>query len=259
MLFLGVRYDVADAVPAADPRVAPGAVLNKHIAPCPPTNNGSDRQPERLLLSTEGTPGDTITVELYAEREGPVVVADTDPGGAAARAARRFYRFASGIVLTVGEMTVLPGINPAVPGVVATILGVAGTFPTTFAGGETLDLEIDGQVVNVVFAVGDQSNVQVAAAINVAAAAAGVPGTPASVVTGEIQIAGAVASSAGEVVVTGGTGAATLGLTGLSAIGTDPVPASEIAGAVPPGGRIYVRATARTAARAQEVLVACVD
>jgi hypothetical protein len=58
-------------------------------------------------------------------------------------------------------------LNPG--GAAATVAhkdGVGGSYPTGFAGGEHLDLKIDGTVVTVPFLIGDQSLVQVTGRIN---------------------------------------------------------------------------------------------
>lgn len=102
----------------------------------------------------------------------------------------------------------------------ATVLGVGGTFPTGFVGAETLTLTLDGNPLSVAFLVGDQTAAQVAARINSAAALASLPWMPASVATnGQVQLRGVLTGAQGSVVVTGGTGAATLGLSGKSAVG----------------------------------------
>lgn len=54
----------------------------------------------------------------------------------------------------------------------AAINGAAGTYPTAFAGGEVLALEIDGTAVTVTMDVADQTRDQVVARINFAAALA---------------------------------------------------------------------------------------
>jgi hypothetical protein len=102
----------------------------------------------------------------------------------------------------------------------AVVTGVGGLFPTLFVGGETLTLTIDGTPVSVAFLVGDQTAAQCAARINAACALAGLA-TPRAVVasSGQIAISGVLTGAQGTVVVTGGTGAAALGMTGLSAVG----------------------------------------
>lgn len=103
---------------------------------------------------------------------------------------------------------------------VARLIGVGGTFPTGFAGGETLTLEIDGVAVSVVFDVADQTVAQVVARINAAIAFAGLPAPLARVTSlSQVSIESVATGAQGTVEVTGGTGAATLGLTG-SAAGT---------------------------------------
>lgn len=103
---------------------------------------------------------------------------------------------------------------------VARLLGVGGTFPTGFAGGETLTLEIDGVAVSVVFDIADQTVAQVVARINAAIAFAGLPAPLARVTSlSQVSIESVNTGPEGTVEVTGGTGAATLGLTG-SAVGS---------------------------------------
>lgn len=97
----------------------------------------------------------------------------------------------------------------------ASALAVSGVFPTTFAGGETLLVTIDGVLVTVTFDVADQSAAQCAARINAALALAGYTTPLASVVSGQIQVLGVAtkvgASGVGELSFAG-TGAAQLGL-----------------------------------------------
>lgn len=102
----------------------------------------------------------------------------------------------------------------------AVLLGSGGTFPTGFVGGETLTFTLDGTPVSVAFLAGDQTAAQVAARINAACALVGLATPRASVASsGQVQIAGVLTGAAGTVVITGGTGAATLGLAG-SAVGS---------------------------------------
>lgn len=104
---------------------------------------------------------------------------------------------------------------------VARVLGVGGAFPTTFAGGETLDLTIDGVNFLTTFLAADQSAAQVAARINAAAALAALP-TPRAVVatSGQLELQSVQTGAQGSVVVVGGTGLATLGLTAGTTLGT---------------------------------------
>lgn len=96
----------------------------------------------------------------------------------------------------------------------AALLGVAATFPTGFVGGETLGVDLDGVSIAVVFTVGAQTAQQVANQINAAAALAGLSYQPASVVGGQVQIAGQATGVQGAVAVTGGTAQAALGYGG---------------------------------------------
>lgn len=104
----------------------------------------------------------------------------------------------------------------------ALVLGVGGVFPTTFAGGETLELDVDGLgSFTVTFTVGAQTAAQVAAEINAAAALSGLPTPRATVATsGQLQIESVQTGAQGSVEVVGGTGAATLGLTVGTTAGT---------------------------------------
>ena len=104
---------------------------------------------------------------------------------------------------------------------VARVVGSGGTFPTTFAGGETLILDIDGTPFTTTFDAADQSAAQCAARINAAAALAGLQTPRASVATsGELQLESVETGAEGSVEVTGGTGAATLGLSTGTTLGS---------------------------------------
>lgn len=97
----------------------------------------------------------------------------------------------------------------------ASALAVSGSFPSGFAGGETLITTIDGVAVTATFDAADQSAAQCVARINAAFALAGLPTPLASVANGQIQIVGVEtkvgAGGVGELSFTG-TGAAQLGL-----------------------------------------------
>ncbi len=103
----------------------------------------------------------------------------------------------------------------------AVVVGVGATYPTGFVGGETLTMTIDGISVSVTFTSGAQTAAQVCDQINAACALVGLP-TPRSAVvagSGQVSVFGIATGSQGSVVITGGSGAADLGLTGLSALG----------------------------------------
>lgn len=129
---------------------------------------------------------------------------------------------------------------------VARLAGVAGAFPTGFAGGETLLLEIDGAAFTTTFDAADQSAQDVANRINAAAAFAGIATPVATVEGGQLQIDGDATGSDGSVVSTGGTGAATVGLpNGASAEGEgEDVPVEGIAliefGRTSPPARVQI-------------------
>lgn len=101
----------------------------------------------------------------------------------------------------------------------ARVLGSGGTFPTSFGGGETLIASVDGAAFTTTFTAAAQLAADVVNEINAAAALAGIAFQPASVdASGQIALQGVLTGPEGTVVITGGTGAATLGLSG-SAVG----------------------------------------
>lgn len=90
----------------------------------------------------------------------------------------------------------------------ASILGVGGTYPTLFVGGETLLLQIDGDAVKTVtMTSAEQALADVVARINAVMAA-----TVASADGGELRISSVIEGKAGRVRIIGGTALATLGL-----------------------------------------------
>ena len=126
--------------------------------------------------------------------------------------------------LTVGQqMSVTtdvggPAASTALAAVVASHTGVAGTFPTLFAGGETLRLSIEnGPEFDVVFAAADQTNAQVVARINSAFGQ-----TIADLNGGQVRISGIFPGTASRVVVVSGSAGVltTLGLTAATYSGT---------------------------------------
>ncbi len=216
----------------------------------PLTLRNSDTIPGRLLLTLEGTTANTAVVEIWALDDTDV---DRQAGlpelpSIAGKGAREFSLVAT-LTVTVGELLSFPGVIAGVAAAVASLVGVAGTFPTAFSGGETLILSIDGVPFTTTFLVGDQSNAEVVTAINAEALSAGIPVPPASVDGGEIRLTGWTTGSSGHVTVTGGTGAATLGLSG-TATGTDGVAAQQQADNMPGPGTIYARVTTAPAADA---------
>lgn len=94
----------------------------------------------------------------------------------------------------------------------ASVTGSGGTYPTSFAGTETLLLDIDNVgLITVTFDVADQSLAQVVNRINSFAALNG-QANIASDSGGELQLASPTTGVTSEVDIQGGTGAATLGL-----------------------------------------------
>lgn len=124
-----------------------------------------------------------------------------------------------------GELQVFLGGTAAT---VATLIGVGGSYPTGFLGGETLILDIDGIAFTVTFLVADQTLAAVINRINAAAAFNGIDGLIATADTGQLRLTSKTSGSGSVVSVTGGTGAATLGFTPVQTnVGIDPTPGAS--------------------------------
>ena len=108
----------------------------------------------------------------------------------------------------------------------AAILGAAGTYPTTFAGGETLNIEIDGTPVAVVFDVADQTLIEVLARVNFYAALLSIVPVAFNV-GGELQLKSPTTGLSSTVEVVSGTALATLGLSAGSAQGVSAAPGTS--------------------------------
>lgn len=136
---------------------------------------------------------------------------------------------------------------------------IGASYPTTFAGGETLTLEIDGVPVSVAFDVADQTLAQVVARINYVAALAGFTSTPVAFAhSGQLRLTSPTTGLSSVVDVQGGTGRAALGLTvqrveGQEAVpGTSPLsvfrPADTSGATAAQGVKSYLLATVRATA-----------
>ncbi len=153
-----------------------------------------------------------------------------------------------------GELNVTLGGAAATSGKVD---AGGAVYPTTFAGGETLILDVNNAgVFTVTFLVADQSITQCINRINSAAALEGLAPI-ASNNAGQIRIQSPTTGTASEVDIQGGTGRATLGLAVSvgngtnSTPGTSPVvlqrPASLVSGSNKAAGlSTYMLATANT-------------
>lgn len=114
-----------------------------------------------------------------------------------------------------GEIDVSFGAGAATGAVVT---GVGGTFPTGFAGGETLPVEIDNLgLVTTIFTAAASTAQDVANEINAAFALAGilsggVPVAPATVSGGELRLTSPSTGPGSEIDIQAGTALATLGL-----------------------------------------------
>lgn len=117
----------------------------------------------------------------------------------------------------------------------AVVDGSGGTFPTLFAGGETITgLDIDGQgPFTVTFTSGASTVDDVVNEINSAAALAGIVdggGIPVTIARnngGQLRIVSPTTGSGSEVVIGGGTALATLGLTAGTTTGTNSTPGTS--------------------------------
>ena len=114
---------------------------------------------QQLLDTLEHVESGTITLEA-SETNFSVPFGDV--------AAARIVYFEA-----TGPVRITPGGTSAAQAIVT---GVGGSYPTGFAGGEELVLEITGTAVTVAFAAGDQSLAAVINRINAAAAIAGIAG-----------------------------------------------------------------------------------
>jgi len=112
-------------------------------------------------------------------------------------------------------VTSTAGIQLRIGAASPVVVGSGGTFPTGFAGGETLVLTVDVLSFTTTFDAADQTAAQVASRINAAAALAGVASAIATVdaTSGELTLTGILTGSQGVLSVDGGTAVATLGLT----------------------------------------------
>jgi len=89
---------------------------------------------------------------------------------------------------------------------------VGAAYPTGFVGAETLDFEVDGTLINVVFLVGDQTLTQVINRINAACALAGFSTPIAKPNAGQLRLESPTTGTTSTIEIVGGTGRATLGL-----------------------------------------------
>lgn len=121
------------------------------------------------------------------------------------------YALSSGDQILADRGAGIGAITATFTGVVATLTSAAGTYPSTFVGGETMTIVQDGRTVTVVFQSSDQTQAQVIARINAAmgyAAAVDVGGS----VT---DLSGRVAGTSGSIEITAAS-ALVLTATGFS-------------------------------------------
>lgn len=104
------RVTVTNGAAAPDPRAAPADVPDELLLRLDPRKSGSDVQPARLLLALEAPAAEGVTVDLWVLDEGTEPVPGIGPAQPN-RAARRFYRCATGVALTGGELVGLQTAN----------------------------------------------------------------------------------------------------------------------------------------------------
>ena len=98
----------------------------------------------------------------------------------------------------------------------ASVVGNGGTFPTSFAGGETLSFRVEGKQIDVIFTAAAQAINDVLVEINAAG-----EGFSAKASGGEVQILSDVFGTSSSIeILAGGTALAGLGLTAGTSLGT---------------------------------------
>lgn len=151
----------------------------------------------------------TVTLSELATILGASWQVQRDADGAVAICSATAAFFYVGSTSTAAGLGFTSGFVATANGT-ALLAGRSGTFPTTFAGGETLVLSHDGgQQLVITFTSSEQTAAQVASFINAA-----VSYTMATVVGGQIMLASKNAGPSARVDVYGGTGATTIGFAG---------------------------------------------
>lgn len=124
-----------------------------------------------------------------------------------------------------GEFSVVFGGGAATA---ALLDGVGASYPTTFAGGESLLFAVDGVSIAALFESADQTLAQVVARINFAASLAGFVSSPVAFVSGgQLRLRSPTTGLSSVVDVTGGTGRAALGLAISRVVGAEAVPGTS--------------------------------
>lgn len=110
----------------------------------------------------------------------------------------------------------------------ATLTGAGGVFPTGFAGGETVDWDVDGTAITTTFEAADQTVNQVVARMNASAALVGLP-TPITVATlGQIVMTSPTTGSTSTLEVTDDANSQRIGLGGgISDTGSNSTPGTS--------------------------------
>jgi hypothetical protein len=109
----------------------------------------------------------------------------------------------------------------------AQVDAAGGSYPTGFAGGETLTLAVDNIATPVTFLVGDQSITAVINRINAAVALAGLATPVASNNGGQLRLTSPTTGSLSEIDVQGGTSLVTLGFAVTDVFGGNATPGTS--------------------------------
>lgn len=128
------------------------------------------------------------------------------------------YGLAVGQQLSVESNGAAAALTTAIAAAAAVVTGAAGTYPTTFAGGEAMSIALDGAApVTVTFLATDQTLVNVVARINATMGA-----TIASVSGGQLRLTGIRQGTGGSIAIANvsGTPLATFGMTAGTTAGT---------------------------------------
>ena len=109
-----MRFDIKQRLvggAAADPspRTAPEAVPDAKLGQIPETQPGNDTAPQTLLLTLEGTTGNTAVVQLWLQDEERQDTFEQGDIPGLGKADRRFYQFGDPITVTVGQLATPTG------------------------------------------------------------------------------------------------------------------------------------------------------
>jgi hypothetical protein len=134
MRFHATTGPIAPGTLGPDPVVAPGTVPDFLLLRLPQRRPFGDGPIESVLLTLDAAAGETVTFELWLLEESTEAANTADDPGALA-ANRKFYRLATGIVLTAHRLTLVQPYAPAVTPIPAGVWYVRTTADTLAAAG----------------------------------------------------------------------------------------------------------------------------